>query len=241
MLSVLDGDPCRPRLEMGGVVQPMARLGDDQTLYSYSMDLVSDSDGAAMRVEFANLWHRRMGHINGKSMAVLRKVPQNGAEYDEDAAACDVCAIGKSAQQPHPKRASYDVQKAFSLVTSDLKGPIPPEALGGYKYANKFVDQHTKWGEVVLLKTKEDTINALRLFVQTVVILDGWRLQRLKTDKGTEYSASAMCQSWQDIGAKLEFASANTPQQIGANKRIGRTLSGVVWCLLAASGLPHFL
>ena len=77
-------------------------------------------------------------------MAVLRKVPQNGVEYDGNVAACDVCAIGKGALQPHPKRASYDVQKAFQLATSDLMGPIPPEALGGCKYANKFVDQPTK-------------------------------------------------------------------------------------------------
>ena len=164
-------------------------------------------------------------------MAVLRKV-QNGVEYDEDVTACDVCAIGKSAQQPHPKRASYDVQKSFQLVTSHLMGPITPEALGGCKYANKFVDQHTKWAEIVLHKTKEDTINALRLSVQTVVIPDGWRLQRLKTDKGTEYTVSAFRQYCRDIGVKLEFTSANTPQQIGGNERIDRTLKaliGVCW------------
>ena len=123
-------------------------------------------------------------------------------------------------------------------------GPITPEALGGHKYANKFVDQHTKWAEIVLLQKKEDTINALRLFVQTVVIPDGWRLQRLqrlKSDKGTEYTASGFRQYCRDIGVKLEFALANTPQQIGANERIGRTLSGIVRCLLADSGLPHFL
>ena len=126
----------RPQLEMGGVVLPMAPLRGDRALYSFSMDLVSNSDGAAMRVESANMWHRRMGHIIGDSMAVPRKVPQNGVEYDGDVGACDVCAIWESAQQPHPIRASDDVQKPFQLVTSDLVGPITPEALGGFKYAN---------------------------------------------------------------------------------------------------------
>lgn len=234
-------DSVQPRLEIADVVLPMARLGDDHTLYSFSMDLVRDSAGAAMRAESADLWHRRMGHINSKSMAVLRGVPDNGVEYDGDVAACDVCAIGKSAQQAHPKRASYDVQQPFQLVTSDLMGPIVPEALGGFRYANKFVDQRTKWGEIVLLKTKEDAVDALQLFVQTVVIPDGWRLQRLRTDKGTEFTAEAFRKYCREIGVKLEFASTNTPQQIGANERIGRTLSGVVRCLLADSGLPHFL
>lgn len=46
-------DCVRPRLELGGVVLPMVRLGDDQTLYTISVELVHDSDGAAMRVESA--------------------------------------------------------------------------------------------------------------------------------------------------------------------------------------------
>ena len=93
-------------------------------------------------------------------------------------------------------------------------GPINHEVLGGFRYANKFVDRHTKWAEIVLLKAKGDTINALRPFVQTVVIPDGWRLRRLKTDKGTEYTALVFRQYCREIGVKLEFASTNTPQQM---------------------------
>ena len=81
-------DCVRPRLEMRSVVLPMDRLGDDRTLYSFSMDLVRDSAGAAMRAESTDLWHRRMGHINSKSMAVLQGVPDNGVKYDGDVAAC---------------------------------------------------------------------------------------------------------------------------------------------------------
>ena len=229
-------DSVRPRLETGSVVLPMYRLGDDRKLCSFSMDLVRDSAGAAMRDESVDLWNRRMGRINSKSMAVLRGVPDNGVECNEDVAACNVYTIGKSAQQDHPKRASYNVQRPYQLVTSDLKGPIVPEALDGFRYADKFVGHHTRWAEIVLPKTKEDTVDSLHLFVQSSVIPYGWRLQRFKTDKGTENTALAYRKYCREINVKLEFASANTPQQIGANTRIGRTLSGVVRCLLADSG-----
>ena len=43
-----------------------------------------------------------------------------------------------------------------------------------------------------------------------------------------------------DAGIKLEFASQNTPQQIGANERAGRTIMNIERCLLADSGLPKF-
>ena len=38
----------------------------------------------------------------------------------------------------------------------------------------------------------------------------------------------------------LEYASTNTPQQIGMPERVGRTLAAMVRCMLADSGLPLF-
>ena len=67
------------------------------------------------------------------------------------------------------------------------------------------------------------------------------RLIRLQADKGTEFTSSQFGQCFLDIGVKLEFSSPNTPQQIGPNERAGRTIAGIVRCLLADSGLPHFL
>ena len=104
-----------------------------------------------MRAESADLWHRRMGHINRRRMDVLRKLPGNGIEYTGDIHACDVCAVGKRNQQALPKLATYDVQHAFHLVTVGLMGPINPAALGGYRCATKFVDQHTKWKAIFLI------------------------------------------------------------------------------------------
>ena len=66
------------------------------------------------------------------------------APYNGDIQACDVCAVGKCEQQPHPKKATYDLQRAFPLVSVDITGAISPQALGGYDFVTKFVDQHTK-------------------------------------------------------------------------------------------------
>jgi len=35
-------------------------------------------------------------------------------------------------------------------------GPIRPTALGAFRYANKFIDEKTKWKETLLLKSKEE-------------------------------------------------------------------------------------
>ena len=119
-------------------------------------------------------------------------------------------------------------------------GPINPPALGGYLYATKFVDQHTKWKEIFIIKTKTQTIDALELFNKALVVPQRTRLIRLRADKGTELTSSVR-QYCLDIGVKLEFASPNTPQQIGSNERAGRTIAGIVRCLLDGSDLPYFL
>ena len=147
----------------------------------------------------------------------------------------------KSNQQALPEQATYDVQHAFQLVTVDLMGPINPAALGGYLFATKFVDQHTKWKEIFVIKTKTQTIDAFELFNKVVVVPQRTRLIRIRADKVTEFTSPEFRQYCLGIGVKLEFASPYTPQPIGSNERAGMTIAGVVRCLLAELSLPHFL
>ena len=160
--------PDKPRLESGSTVVPMKIQGVDDTgkiTCSITIKLGAENggrqtprdapDGLALRVETADLWHRRMARINAKSLDVLRRQADNGIDYLGDVQDCSACPLGKSSQQPHPKHATYDVSRAFQLVFVDTLGPFTPAALGGFKYAAKFVDQHTKWKEIVLMKDKD--------------------------------------------------------------------------------------
>ena len=186
-------DSVNPRFEIGNTVIPLKPPSPPNNLYSFSMDFNStvDAAGVALRTESAALWHRRVGHINTRSMDILRKEKRNGVEYTGDLPTYDVCALGKSAQQAHPKRASYDVSRPFQLVTTDLMGPLSPPALGGLRYTSKFLDQLTKWNEVFLLKEKNSAVDTVQLYNQAVVIPSGLRLERLRVDKGGENTGAA--------------------------------------------------
>ena len=65
--------------------------------------------------------------------------------------------------------------------------PIKPAALGGDSYATKFVDQHTKWKEIFLIRTKPQALDALKLYNNPLVIPNNTGLIRLRADKGTEF------------------------------------------------------
>ena len=64
------------------------------------------------------------------------------------------------------------------------------------------------------MKEKTQTVGSLELFNKGLVIPTGVRWDRLKADKGTDYTSSAFKQYCRDTAIKLDFASPNTPQQI---------------------------
>ena len=165
----------------------------------------------SLRAESADLCHRRTGHINRKSMNVLRKQAGNGVEYNGDKQACDVCAVGKIQQQAHPKQTTYDVQRAYQLVTVNTMGLVSPQALGGYNNVTKFVDQHTKWKEIFLITKKTRTVDSLELFNESLVIPTGVRLDRLQADIGTELTSSACKQYCRDTAISTGVCFSQHP------------------------------
>ena len=86
-------------MEFDEFVLPTNLLGTDEKagkmLCSIEVELGGGPGGLAMRAESADLWHRHMGHINRKSMDVLRRMPGSRVDYNGDIQACDVCAVGK--------------------------------------------------------------------------------------------------------------------------------------------------
>ena len=178
-------DTYNPRLEANNFTLPLQELEND--LYFFSLDLVSRSSAPELAMQAAataTLWHRRMEHLNRKSLDLLKKVNNNGVSFDGTVPDCDVCAVGKSRQRAHPKTADQHVQHPFQLVFTDLMGQFTSEALGGYKYVSKISEEHTRWTEMYILKSKDGALHAFQSFVQSMVIPGGVRVERLRADKG---------------------------------------------------------
>ena len=235
-------DKYNPRLEANNFTLPLQELENE--LYFFSLDLVSGSSAPELAMQAAataTLLHRRMGHLNRKSLDLLKNVDNNGVSFDGTVPDCDVCAVGKSRQQAHPKTADQPVQHPFQLVFTDLMGPFTPEALGAYKYVSKISDEHTRWTEIYLLKSKEGALHAFQSFVQSMVIPSGVCVERLRADKGGEFIVNDFKGYCTQTGVLLEYASTNTPQKIGMSERVGGTLAAMVRCMLADSRLQFFL
>ena len=95
IVSIFDRE--NPRLEAFSVT--LLPRGEQDDLYSFVLDLSADADGAtelAMNaVSNAQLWHRRLGHLNGRSLELMQRYESNGITFDGTIADCDIYAVGK--------------------------------------------------------------------------------------------------------------------------------------------------
>ena len=226
IVSIFDRE--NPRLEAFGVNLPLC--GEQDNLHLFVLGLSADAYGAtelAMNAVFnAQLWHRRLGHPNRRSLELTQRHDGNGITFDGTIIAdYDVCAVGKGQQLAHPKKAQHaGIIRPFQLCYGDLMGPFTPEVYGGFKYARKITDQFTTWTAVYLLENKSSAFDSFCLFVTSAVIPCGGRVIRWRADKGGEYTSEAFKQYCLEFGITQEFAATNTPQQNVMSERVGRTL-----------------
>ena len=67
------------------------------------------------------MWNQRLGHLNNHSRELMNRKNGNGVSFDGSIADNDVCALGKSHQLAHSKKAKHDTISATSqLVYRDL-------------------------------------------------------------------------------------------------------------------------
>ena len=108
-------DTTKPRLDTHNHTFPLQELG--HYLYYFSLDLAgggNEPELAMQAAENANLWHRRLGHLNRKSVSLLKHLDNNGVSFDGPVSDYDVCAVGNSHQLAHPETVDHKVKLPFN-------------------------------------------------------------------------------------------------------------------------------
>ena len=104
---------------------------------------------------------------------------------------------------------------------------------------DKFTD-HARLKSVYFLSKKNEAIDALINYTQDVVP-SGHRLQRLRSDRGGEYTGLEYREYCLQTVIKQEFAATNTPQQNGISEREWASPWNMTRCFLAEAGVPKYL
>ena len=112
---------------------------------------------------------------------------------------------------------------------------LTPEALGGYKYVSKISDEHTRWTEIYLLKSKDGALHAFQSFVQSMVIPSGFRVERMGADKGGGFVGNDFKDYCTQTGVLLEYAALTRRSKLACpSESEGRSRPWSGTCLLTA-------
>ena len=168
--------------------------------------------------------HKRLGHPSKDVMAQLPKQCSGTSQFDipKDTPICPGCAKGKMPAAPHPpseKRA----KAPFELIHSDLKS-FPVASYHKFRYFVTFIDDHTSYAWIILLRQKSAALQALKQFMALVKTQYDSDIKEWMSDAGGEYKSDAFLKTLKDAGIKILQSVPHTPQQNGWAERFMRTI-----------------
>ncbi|GJR71053.1 putative ribonuclease H-like domain-containing protein [Tanacetum coccineum] len=186
-------------------------------------------------------WHRRLGHINFKTMNKLvkgnlvRGLPSKLFEIHQT---CVPCQKGKQHKASCKSKIVSSISQPLHMLHMDLFGPTSVKSLMKKMYCLVVTDDYSRFSWVFFLATKDETSGILKSFITGVENLIDQRVKVIRCDNGTEFKNKEMNQFCERKGIKREFSVARTPQQNRLAKRKNKTLIEAARTMLADSKLP---
>ncbi|GJW98090.1 putative ribonuclease H-like domain-containing protein [Tanacetum coccineum] len=196
---------------------------------------------AKATIDESNLWHRRLGHINFKTMNKLvrgnlvRGLPSKLFENDHS---CVACQKGKQHKASCKTKLVSSISHPLQMLHMDLFGPTFVRSINHKIYCLVVTDDYSRFSWVFFLATKDETSGILKTFITGIENQINHKVKIIRCDNGTEFKNNDMNQFCGMKGIKREFSVARTPQQNGVAERKNRTLIEAARTMLADSLLP---
>ncbi|XP_073049448.1 uncharacterized protein [Primulina eburnea] len=116
------------------------------------------------------LWHKRINHLNFKSIATISKLKLVSGLPNVDFAkdkVCNACQLGKQVRSTFKSKGRNSSARWLELLHMDLFGPIPVMSLGGKKYTLVVIDDFSRFTWVLFLGSKDQTADYLIKLLET--------------------------------------------------------------------------
>lgn len=182
----------------------------------------------------ANIWHARLGHPSNKVLAIV-STNYHLPFTSSSSSFCDACQCNKSKRLPFYSSFSR-CTRPLELIHSDLWGPAPITATGGYRYYIHFTDHFSRFMWVFPLFKKSDAMAVFVSFKLHVEKLLGFQITQLHSDGGGEFKKFKHFLALNSITHR--FSCPHTHAQNGLAERKHRHVVETGLTLLARSSLP---
>ncbi|GJT84381.1 putative ribonuclease H-like domain-containing protein [Tanacetum coccineum] len=211
--------------------QVLLRVPRKDNIYSVDLKSVVPTGGltcliAKATIDESNTWHRRLGHINFKTMNKLVKgnlvkgLPSKIFENDHS---CVACQKGKQHKASYKTKLVNSISKPLHMLHMDLFGPTNVKSLMKKSYCLVVTDDFSRFSWVFFLATKDETSGILKTFITEIENQLDHKVKVIRSDNGTEFKNSIMNQFCEMKGIKREF-SVTPPNWVAAEYGLGVVL-----------------
>jgi hypothetical protein len=159
-------------------------------------------------------------------------------ETGDTPAVCEPCILGKMTRRPF-KQSRTLAKAPGELIVSDLMGPFPIEAIGGYRYFVTYTDQFSRFCTVALLRLKSEQWHHLKIFEAKFCKQHQVSIKQFQSDNGGEYLSREARDWFQDKGIHHRRTVPGDSESNGLAERMNRTLTDMALSMLAHSKLPE--
>ncbi|GJY14626.1 putative ribonuclease H-like domain-containing protein [Tanacetum coccineum] len=226
--------------------QVLLKVPRHDNMYSFDLKNVVPSGGltclfAKATIDESNLWHRRLGHINFKTMNKLvrgnlvRGLPSKLFENDHT---CVACQKGKQHKASCKTKLVSSISQPLQMLHMDLFRPTSVRSINHKTYCLVVTDDFSRFSWVFFLATKDETSGILKTFITSIENQINHKVKIIRCDNGTEFKNNDMNQLCGMKGINREFSLAITLQQNRVAKRKNMTLIEAARIMLADSLLP---
>ncbi|KAI3745946.1 hypothetical protein L6452_08358 [Arctium lappa] len=224
----------------------LLRTPRKDNVYCLDMDNVSSDSSlnclvSKASVDESSLWHRRMCHMNFKTMNKLvknnlvRGLTSKVFSCDDH---CVACLKGKQHKTSHKTKELNTISFCLQLLHMDLFGPTNVMSIGKKSYCLVIVDDYSRFTWVYFLRTKDETSGLIKSFILRIENQTNQKVKVIRSNNGTEFKNLDLNTFCEEKGIERQYSAPRTPQQNGVAERRNRTLIEAARSLLADSKLP---
>ena len=155
-------------------------------------------------------WHCRLGHINDKRLTRLHNDGYLGSFDWKSIEQCESCLYGKMTKSPFTKKDERSTECPV-LIHSDVCGLMNVQAIGGFSYFIMFIDDHSRYGHVYLMKHKSEALERFKEFRSEVKKQSDKSIKILRSDQGGEYLSHEFIGYLKENGILSQCTPPGTP------------------------------
>ena len=142
-------------------------------------------------------------------------------------------------RQPIPKVSNIENPCILHRIYSDICGPMQNTTQDGHRYFMTFIDSHSWYIKVKLLKTKDEVVEKLMALIEHAEVKIGEQVNYFWSNGGSEYFSRQFAKYLKSKEIHHELTNSDTLQENGVTERANHTLVHTARMMLFKSSLPR--